>query len=271
MPRKALNPPMTRPHDMREYLKFEEDCKPLVHLLFVPDQLDDISALLSERKSGTDFIATPFGKVPATHGVRGENKFERYTTGRVTLEFLSVDRAGPNGELIIPGWFFTSRAAWLLSWFPCGDLLVCNMDELREVELARGAGPAGTSAYNEGYLSWCRLPNINVLMDRLKHARWLDFAYETGYVPEKQFSMVHRRHAGRKLNGAELMTFMSQFPRESTPVPVSQEELRRHAREIAKVDLKAEANARMRNRLTWLNEPVAPTPAPVPVQMAACA
>lgn len=239
---------------MKESLEYEEAMKSLVHLMFAPHDLNDISSLLSERKSGTDFILTPYGQVPLTHGIRGENKFEKYTSGRVTVEFVSVDRAGRMLAEIVPGWFFTSRAAWLLSWFRSGELLVCNMDELRRDQLSMTTVKAGTSTFNKGYLSWNRLPGINEMLDRLPSARWVDTYYETGLPPQWPYRMIHPRHAGRQMNADQLVHFMSGFARESTPLTVSQEQLKDYVRAIALVDLKKEANARMREKLSWLSE-----------------
>ena len=184
-------------------------------LLFLEQPVKDISASVAERKTGTDFLLRG-----AKGWVRIENKFEQYASGNLTLELVSVDRPSR-----IPGWFYTSQAAWLFSWFaPSAELVVLPMAALREVVLRDPLRSRNTTtAYNRAksrrtpaYCTWSVLERIDYLLQAVPGAMWLDMGYEVGAPQERQPMLT--RHASYQVSTDELMSALKAGSLASTPV-----------------------------------------------------
>lgn len=236
-------------YGMERQLQIEALFNPLVQLLFLGHDFKDISSSLVERKSGSDFTFRPRND-DGTFGswIRGENKFEQYVTGRITLEFVSVDR----GQEIVAGWFFTSRAAWLLSWFLSGELIAVPMDDLRDLVLRDPLrNRTTTTARNKRYLSWCVLENINYVLTAIPNARWIDLAHLTGGAYAEQ-RMVRGAALQKRCSEDELVDLMRSLPGESRPRPVSQEQLKAYMQSMAPFNLKQEEHAWELRRLPFL-------------------
>jgi len=217
----------SRLHAFQDRLADEATCEPKVELLFYPHHVQDVSKVKTEQKNGNDFFLYPnLPKRPGMY-VRAENKFEKYATGRIALELVSVDR-----PTLKPGWMFTSKTAWLLSWFPSGDVVALPMQALRELLLANPARHQATTARNPGYLSWSALEDINWLLTQLDDARVLDLRYELGETCEKS-SMLRGSARDKLCKADELVELMMQRPQESTPFDVSQAQLVEFMRELA--------------------------------------
>ena len=240
---------------MSGQLQVESQKKPLADLLFLTHQLDDVSSALAHRKEGTDFflsLRTSAGGLEPP--LRGENKFEDQNSGRMCLEVVSVDRS-PGG--LVPGWLYTSQAAWLLSWFTTGELVAMRMDEIRSILLPRITSFSATTAGNRGYLTWNALVDIAQVLQLLPSARWLDLRIELGQ--EFRYDPVLAGVAENKLCSVdELVELMRKGPTESLPVAVTQEELQRQVRALAPKDRCRARNATMRDSLPWLRAPSAP-------------
>jgi hypothetical protein len=235
----------SRLHPFQARLDDEASCEPKVELLFYPHHVQDVSKVKTEQKNGNDFFLYP--NLPKHQGmyVRAENKFEKYATGRIALELVSVDR-----PTLKPGWMFTSKTAWLLSWFPSGDVVALPMQALRELLLSNPARHQATTARNPSYLSWSALEDINWLVMQLDDARVLDLRYELGENCEKS-SMIRGSARDKRCKADELVELMTQRAQESTPADVSSEQLVEYMRELApKNRLRTdEAHARMIARL----------------------
>ena len=235
----------SRYHSFDERLKDEAACEPKVELLFYPHRVEDVSKVKTEQKNGNDFFLHPYLPHQDSLYIRAENKFETFATGRIALELVSVDR-----PTIKPGWMFTSRTAWLLSWFPTGDVLALPMQALRELLLENPARNQATTALNRSYLSWSALEDINWLVTQLPDARVLDLRYELGETCEKA-SMI--RGAARKqiCTADELVELMARRPNESRPEAVSEERLVQYMQQLAPKNRMRtnESHARMISRL----------------------
>jgi hypothetical protein len=250
--RPALSPPTVPYHDMQKKLAVEETYKPRVHLVFMPHRVDDISSSLAERKSGTDFLLHPRNS-DGTHGapIRCENKFEEYCTGRQLFELVSVDRPTYSGRKIVPGWLYTSRTAWLLSWYLSGEMIALPMDEVRDMVLANPVRHQATTARNKTYLSWSALEDMNYVVQNVPNARWLDLAYETGQVYAGE-QMLRGASLEKQCSADDLVDLMRRMPAESTPRAVSQEQLIEQMQALAPLDRKRLVNKDMRAALPWL-------------------
>lgn len=216
-----------RAHDFNERLKDEAAGEPKVTLVFHPHRVQDVSKVREEQKNGNDFFLHPALPGCEELFVRVENKFETGATGRVALELVSVDR-----PMLKAGWMFTSRAAWLLSWFPSGDVLALPMQALRELLLANPARHQATTAWNRGYLSWSALEDINWLLTTLDDARVLDLRYELGEVCERP-SMVRGDALAKRCTAEALVELMAARPTQSQPVDVDAAGLVEVMRELA--------------------------------------
>jgi hypothetical protein len=244
---------------LAEQLGVEAAHKPLVELLFLLYGVKDISSLLAERKSGSDFLL--FIPEIDVEGWRCENKFEQYASGRQLYELVSTDRP------LNAGWFFTSRAAWLLSWYPSAELVALPMDAARKLLLDVSPGVDGsqvrvrnpgahqsTSARNNTYLSWNLLPDIDWVVRNVEQARVLDLHREMGMIPVKP-AMLRGKSPEKHCTVDELVTLIRQAPKESAPVPVTPEELKAMVNAIAARDRKRVENADRRQTLSWLERP----------------
>lgn len=249
--RQAQNAPAVRGdtsnyYSMDKQLEEEEQKKPLLQLLFMGFKIEDISSSLAERKSGTDFLLYP----PNDDGsfgvaVRGENKFEKYLTGRLTLEIVSVDRPTYRNAPVVAGWLITSRAGWLLSFFPTGELVVLRMEEVRALVMPNLTRNVTTTAKNKNYLSWSVLEDVNYLLTNLPSARWLDLSFETGQTFAKK-KLISGKALQRRCSVEELVEHMRQLPPTSEPLTISQEQLKDFMRQMAPKNLKKdEHNALM--------------------------
>lgn len=203
------------------------------HLLFAPHILDDVSHVKTEQKNGNDFLLRLLSDEQGAAPIRIENKFEQYCTGNVTFEYVSCDR-----PRIAPGWVFTSKAGWLLSWFPTGEVLCWPMQELREYLLGSQLTHVSTTALNKRYLSWSRLERISELLTKMPNARVLKLGYEIGETPEVSKSLVYGAARSKICTCTELIELMRKMPRESSPVPQPQEELVEHIRALSLRNLK---------------------------------
>jgi hypothetical protein len=206
-------------HPFAARLKDEAQDAPKVQLLLMPHQVRDVSADAVERKNGTDFFLTPALAGHEDSLIRVESKFEKRATGRIALELVSVDR-----PRLTPGWMFTSRTAWLMSWFPSGDVVVLPMQELRDYLLHSPARHQATTAWNQGYLSWNSLEDINWLVARLSDARVLDLRFELGGQYAEP-SMLRGAALTKRCTADELVQLMASRPHESQPVVPSEAEL----------------------------------------------
>lgn len=203
-------------------------------LLFAPHRLTDVSKVKVEQKNGNDFLLELLNHDGSySEPIRCENKFESYSSGRLTLEWVSVDRPS-----LTPGWMVTSKTAWLLSWFEkTGDLIALPMDEIRKLVLPRPARNKSTTALNRSYLSWNTLEDINYLLANTPNARVLDLRYELGQTPERP-SMVCGRALEKRCTSDELTALMRELPRESTPLKLGHDQLLQIMKELAPVNLK---------------------------------
>lgn len=241
---------------MHDKLGFEDQNKHRVPLLFLRHQVQDISAEKSHRKTGTDFFLSLLDE----HGragpaIRCENKFERYASGRQTFELVSVDRSRDG---IVPGWLYTSRAAWLLSWFPSGELLVLQMDEARELVFQNPVRNVATSANNPRYLSWNSLQDMEWMTLNAQSARWVDLRKELGESHPRN-PRLSRAVRHKSATVPELVEHLRSGPTESTPRVVSQEQLMQDIVLLATKDLKGAAHAAMRDSLPFLHDVARPT------------
>jgi hypothetical protein len=238
-----------QPYLMHERLALEETQKGWVDLLFMPHAVNDISSSVKERKSGTDFLLSPLAS-DGSHGaaIRCENKFEQYATGRQLLEFVSVDRGN-----MTPGWMFTSTTAWLLSWYPTSELVALPMDEARKLVLKNPSRHQTTTAKNPRYLSWSALEDINYMVANVENARVLDLSYELGKPSVGgKGPMLRGAALDKRCTVEELVALMATLPTESTPVPVSKEELIEIMRGMAPKNYKRLDHADMLKALPWL-------------------
>jgi len=254
--RHALNAPSRPVHDMQQKLAVEAGHKHQVALLFMPHEVEDISAELAHRKSGTDFFLRPRnsdGSLGAP--IRCENKFEQYASGRQTAELVSVDRPTSRRATreFIPGWMYTSQAAWLLSWFPSQEVLAVPLDDLRELVLGKPVRNLATSAKNATYLSWSLLEDVNHVVQSIPNARVLDLRYELGVTCD-----APRLFGGASLkkvcSADELVELMRTLPAQSQPREVSDATLRQNILDLAPKDLMKKWNAPMRSGLRFLDE-----------------
>jgi hypothetical protein len=242
-PRQKSNVPI----GMDEKLRQEAENKYRAELLFASHRLEDISSELGERKSGTDFLAY-FRNSDGTESgpYRCENKFEQYHFGRVTLETVSVDRER------VPGWLYTSQAGWLFSWFAkAGDLLVCPMDEVRDLVLANPTRHQSTTALNKTYLSWSVLEDINYLLLNVKNSRVLDLRYELGDTPEKP-SQVKGTARSKFCTSEQLVEHMRSLPASSLPRPIGTPGLEAMMKSLAPLNRKATDHADRIQRLPFM-------------------
>lgn len=232
-------------------LSLEDKNKYRVALLFLGHHIRDISSDVETRKHGTDFLA----RFRSSEGVLSrevscENKFEQYASGRQTFELVSVDRSRAG---IVPGWVYTSRAGWLFSWFPSGELVVLQMDEARELVFSNPCRHLATTAYNKGYLSWNSLQRLGWIVSAAKSARWLDLTQELGELRTKP-PMLGPQYAVKQVDACDLVGMLMSGPSSSTPVPVTQDELCEQIRRLAPLDLmkNAQANSMLRSELSCL-------------------
>lgn len=199
--------------DFDTSLKKEAEHADKMYLLLLAEGLTDISRQKSERKNGTDFL------LQLEHGsVRLENKFEHYASGRVTLELLSVDR-----PTMVPGWMWSSQAAWLFSWFlPSAELVVWPLDELRQVFFANPLRHKATTAYNgnlkfggKPYMTWSALEDIGWLLPRVPGACHVDIQDELGTPREKPRMLAQLNQ--QQVTAEELCRRLHAGPLQSTP------------------------------------------------------
>lgn len=214
-------------HSFDARLQDEAACEPKVELLFFPHRVHDVSKIRTEQKNGNDFFLYPDATLQPARYVRAENKFETYATGRIALELVSVDR-----PTLKAGWMLTSRTAWLLSWFPSGDVVALPMQALRELLLTNPARHQATTAWNRGYLSWSALEDINWLIERLDDARVLDLRYELGEQCGEN-SMIRGAALEKRCTADDLVTLMAARPFESTPAELTEADLVEYMRQLA--------------------------------------
>lgn len=176
-----------------------------------PHRILDVSADAAEQKNGTDFFLLPDLPGQEATRIRVESKFETRATGRVALELVSVDR-----PTLKAGWVFTSRAAWLMSWFPSGDIVVLPMQALREHLLQHPARHQTTTAWNRNYLSWSALEDINWLVSHLEDARVLSTHFELGEPAQR--SMLVGASRAKRCTAEDLVALMATRPDASTPM-----------------------------------------------------
>lgn len=225
----------SRFHGFDDRLKDEALHADKPELLFMPHRVEDVSQVKTEQKNGNDFFLH-LRNHDGSDGpvIRCENKFETYASGRITLEWISVDR-----PTIKPGWMATSRTGWLLSWFfKSGDLIALPMDELRALVLRQPGRHQATTALNKGYLTWSSLEDINYLLMNLDNARALDLHYELGGDKPEQASMLRGSARDKRCSADELTQLMRTLPTESTPVPLSPSQCVDLMRELAPVNRK---------------------------------
>ena len=235
-------------HGFNERLTDEAAHAEKPFLLFSPHRVEDVSKVKAEQKNGNDFflhLQTNDNASPLV--IRCENKFESYASGRLALEWVSVDR-----PQLKPGWMVTSKTAWLLSWFPTGDVIALPMDELRALVLSDPGRHQSTTALNRSYLSWSSLEDINYLVQNIPHARALDLRYELGESPAAS-SMLRGSSRQKRCTAEELTQLMRELPAQSTPLELSNEQLVEMMRHLAPVNRKkAEPQHRQRiQSLPW--------------------
>lgn len=224
----------TRYHGFHARLADEAASEDLPDLVFTPHRLEDVSKDKVEQKNGNDFLLH-LRNADGSHAapLRCENKFESYASGRLALEWVSVDR--PN---LTPGWMVTSKTAWLLSWFQkSGDMVALPMDELRALVLPNPGRNKSTTALNPRYLSWSTLEDINYLLTHLPNARALDLRYELGATPEKP-SMLKGARLLKRCTSDELTSHMRGMPAQSMPLELTDAQLVAILRALAPVNMK---------------------------------
>lgn len=227
-------------YGMNAQLALESEHKALVELLFLGHGVEDISSSKEERKSGTDFWLKPASCREGLRGFRCENKFEQLASGRQNLEMVSVDR-----PRLVPGWMFTSRAAWLLSWYPSGELVAAPMSDLRALMLDAPAKFRTTTTKNKRYLTWNALYDLNFVVRSVSRARVVDLAFELGLEPTKP-QQLKGLSSDKRCDADGLAELIAAGERESTPVPVTDERLQELMREMVP------GNFRQREHADWL-------------------
>lgn len=221
-------------HPFDAYVAQEAVDAPRTHLLFAPHILRDVTHTKEEQKNGNDFLLRLLSDEPDSEFIRIENKFEQYASGNVALELVSVDR-----PRLVPGWMFTSKAAWLLSWFPTGEVCCWPMQELREYVLSTAEPSLGTTALNRKYLSWSMLAKIDHLVATLPSARVLDLAQEIGEEPKNSKRLVYSGRAlSKKCSSTEFLKLANSMPRASTPHAPSHDEIVKVMQSLNAVNLK---------------------------------
>lgn len=245
------------PSHMRKDLAYESRNLHRVDKLFKDYQYSDISGILSERKSGTDGLLNLITSDGVETAYRLEHKFEVQRSGLVAIEICSVDR-GPG---FAPGWFFTSQAAWLLSWYePTGDIIVCNMAELRRTLLAqiRENFFLSTTKFNGTdtvchYLSWCSLPESTHLLGNFEHTYYLDVRASLGESPRLP-SFVCPSLRRKYVTVPQLVEIIRTMPASSTPVPVTHDEVKAFCRIMNQKNLLRFRDAQYLDMLPWLKD-----------------
>lgn len=235
-------------YGMGERLAQEAKQKSDVLMLFTPHRVADVSSELSVRKLGMDFFLHPRLPGGEREPIRCENKFEQKATGRAVYELISVDR-----PRITPGWIYTSTTAWVNSWFPSGEMLAVHMDEIRPLVLPRPGMFKSTTAPNATYMSWSALVDVNVVLDRCPSARVVDLSHDLGDIYAER-PMVHGRHKNRICTSEELVELMVTLPPQSTPVPVTQEELVAVVKAMLPNNFKAQLHRERIAQLAYLRD-----------------
>lgn len=220
-------------HPFSSYVKQEAEDALRMNLLFAPHVLEDVSHTKAEQKNGTDFFLRLLGEPESAGFIRLENKFEQYTSGNATFEFVSYDR-----PRLAPGWIFTSKAAWVLSWFRTGEICCWPMQELREFCINNAGSSMATTALNRTYLSWNKLERINSLLLALENARVLDLRHEIGQESTGKPNLVKGGARQKCCTVNEFLRLASTCARESTPYVPSDAELQSHMRQLAGLNLK---------------------------------
>ncbi len=235
------------PYSMKGQLAIEARHKQQVLDLFGTDRVLDISGEKTERKSGTDFLLQLLNSDGSARApIRCENKFEQRCTGRQVFEVVSVDR-----PCVVPGWMFTSRAAWLLSWFPSGELIALPMDQARELVFSNPLRHKATTAANARYLTWSVLEDVDYVVRNIKDARVLDLSDELGLDFEES-GMLCGASLHKQCTVQELMDLMRTHPAESTPLAATADELMELCRKLTGLNLCKRSHAGMLNGLPWL-------------------
>lgn len=236
------------PYTMAERLLCEKQHKPLVEVLFAGYAFSDISESVRERKSGTDFLLSLEQGAGLPHKeIRCENKFEQYVSKRITLEWVSVDR-----PKLVPGWMVTSQAAWLLSWFPSGEVLVLPMDELRTLVLPAPDRYCATTTANNRYLSWNTLEDVNYVVRELDNARVLDLKAELG-LTFSAAPMLSPALRSKRVSVPDLVEHMARLPGSSQPLALAQDQLESIARKLAPLDFRRAMHRTRLDALPWLD------------------
>lgn len=231
-------------YGMNGQLALEDEHKALVDLLFLGCTVRDISSSKDDRKSGTDFWLRPPG---CEHdGFRCENKFEQLASGRQNLEIVSVDR-----PRLVPGWMFTSRTAWLLSWYPSAELVAVPMADVRALMLDDPARFKTTTTANRTYLTWNALYDLKFVVSSLARARVLDLEYELGLKPGKP-RMLRGVAPQKHCVAEDLVELIAAGETESTPVPVTDERLQELMRTMAPKNFRATEHAQRIAQLPFM-------------------
>lgn len=234
-------------YSMKSQLAVEARHKQRVLDLFGADRVHDISSDKSERKSGTDFFLHLLNSDgSACAPIRCENKFEQLCSGRQVFEMVSVGRPA-----LVPGWMFTSRAAWLLSWFPSGEVIALPMSQARELIFSNPLRNKATTTGNPRYLTWNVLEDVNHVVRTVKDARVLDLSDELGLSFDEQ-AMLYGPSLHKRCSVQELMDLMRMHPAESTPLATRPEDLKVLCQQLAGINLCRRSHAGMLNGLGWL-------------------
>lgn len=238
-------------HSMQETLAFERESLSKVNALFKGLRFEDISADKALRSTGTDTLLY-LNPAEPNKPIFIEHKFERYATGRMVLEYCSVDR----GAMMKAGWFLTSQAAWLFSWFPSGELIVCNMAQLRALALSNPARHYATTTFNErsNYMSWNALEDINYILWHVEHAYVLDLKSEIGEHPTHP-SMVSGVARSKVISLEQLKHLMLLHPYRTQSLNPTEEHVKAFCRLLAPKNFKKTAHAPQINALPWLHAP----------------
>lgn len=235
-------------YDMGTQLRYEDAHKHKVNLLFAGHGVEDISADKATRKSGTDFLLSPYlSQGQFGEPISCENKFETHLSGNAAVEFISVDRRN-----FTPGWLVTSKAAWLLYWYENGEMLAMFMDEVRKVVFERPGQFGATTAANKGYLTWNALEPLERLARIVDSARIVNYGKEFGEEPALP-SLFSANLNAKRCSADDLVAHMQRYPRSTKPMLVSEEELQAIARHLAPKDRRRVPNKKMRDALSWLN------------------
>lgn len=236
-------------HLFNESLEKEAARADQAELLFAPDRVEDVSKVKTEQKNGNDFFLHLVDAQGQPLKIRCENKFEGHTSGRVALEWVSLDRPA-----LVAGWMATSKAAWLFSWYHLsGDVLAMPLQDARDLVSKNPFRHSATTALNKNYLSWNTLESLDYLLASIPDARVLDLRYELGFKPERA-SMVKGASLKKRCTVEELKVLMARRHQDSVPLSLGTSQLQDLVRGLQPLNRSRhlDTHAKRISALPWL-------------------